>query len=51
VGVHATGVNPGRHGCFDLQHFDGELGKLRPLQAWDIAEKTSMKFSKNGAGR
>ena len=36
----ATGVNPGRHGCFDFNTSDGELGKLRPLQAWDIAEKT-----------
>lgn len=36
----ATGVNPGRHGCFDFNKTDGELGKLRPLQAWDIAEKT-----------
>lgn len=36
----ATGVNPGRHGCFDFNTSDGALGKLRPLQAWDIAEKT-----------
>ena len=36
----ATGVNPGRHGCFDFNKSDGTLGKLRPLQAWDIAEKT-----------
>ena len=35
----ATGVNPGRHGCFDFNKPDGALGKLRPLQAWDIAEK------------
>lgn len=36
----ATGVNPGRHGCFDFNKSDGTLDKLRPLQAWDIAEKT-----------
>lgn len=36
----ATGVNPGRHGCFDFNAPDGGLSKLRPLQAWDIAEKT-----------
>ena len=36
----ATGVNPGRHGCFDFNKSDGTLGRLRPLQAWDIAEKT-----------
>ena len=36
----ATGVNPGRHGCFDFNKPDGSLSKLRPLQAWDIAEKT-----------
>ena len=36
----ATGVNPGRHGCFDFNKTDGELATLRPLQAWDIAEKT-----------
>lgn len=36
----ATGVNPGRHGCFDFNKSDGTLEKLRPLQAWDIATKT-----------
>lgn len=36
----ATGVNPGRHGCFDFNRPEGALGCLRPLQAWDIAEKT-----------
>jgi predicted AlkP superfamily phosphohydrolase/phosphomutase len=36
----ATGVNPGRHGCFDFNTPEGSLSKLRPLQAWDIAEKT-----------
>lgn len=36
----ATGVNPGRHGCFDFNKPDGSLSKLRPLQSWDIAEKT-----------
>lgn len=36
----ATGVNPGRHGCFDFNKTDEALGKLRPLQAWDIAAKT-----------
>lgn len=36
----ATGVNPGRHGCFDFNRPDGALSRLRPLQAWDIAEKT-----------
>lgn len=36
----ATGVNPGRHGCFDFNKPDGGSSKLRPLQSWDIAEKT-----------
>jgi predicted AlkP superfamily phosphohydrolase/phosphomutase len=36
----ATGVNPGRHGCFDFNRPQGSLGTLRPLQTWDIAEKT-----------
>jgi len=36
----ATGVNPGRHGCFDFNTPEGSLCTLRPLQAWDIAEKT-----------
>lgn len=36
----ATGVNPGRHGCFDFNRPEGSLGSLRPLQTWDIAEKT-----------
>lgn len=36
----ATGVNPGRHGCFDFNRPEGALASLRPLQAWDIAEKT-----------
>lgn len=36
----ATGVNPGRHGCFDFNRPEGSLGTLRPLQTWDIAEKT-----------
>ncbi|MGC8764055.1 MAG: alkaline phosphatase family protein [Acidobacteriota bacterium] len=36
----ATGVNPGRHGCFDFNRPDGALSRLRPLQSWDIAEKT-----------
>lgn len=36
----ATGVNPGRHGCFDFNRPDGALSSLRPLQSWDIAEKT-----------
>ncbi|NWG76724.1 MAG: alkaline phosphatase family protein, partial [Rubrivivax sp.] len=36
----ATGVNPGRHGCFDFNRPDGALGRLRPLQTWDIGEKT-----------
>lgn len=36
----ATGVNPGRHGCFDFNRPDGSLARLRPLQSWDIGEKT-----------
>jgi predicted AlkP superfamily phosphohydrolase/phosphomutase len=36
----ATGVNPGRHGCFDFNKPDGGPLRLRPLQSWDIAEKT-----------
>jgi predicted AlkP superfamily phosphohydrolase/phosphomutase len=36
----ATGVNPGRHGCFDFNRPEGSLGSLRPLQTWDISEKT-----------
>jgi predicted AlkP superfamily phosphohydrolase/phosphomutase len=36
----ATGVNPGRHGCFDFNRPDGSLAHLRPLQSWDIGEKT-----------
>ena len=36
----ATGVNPGRHGCFDFNKPDGGLSRLRPLQSWDIVEKT-----------
>ena len=36
----ATGVNPGRHGCFDFNKPEGDFSKLRPLQSWDIAEKT-----------
>ena len=36
----ATGVNPGRHGCFDFNRPDGSLSRLRPLQSWDIGEKT-----------
>ena len=36
----ATGVNPGRHGCFDFNRPDGGLASIRPLQAWDIGEKT-----------
>lgn len=36
----ATGVNPGRHGCFDFNRPENALGALRPLQTWDIAEKT-----------
>jgi len=36
----ATGVNPGRHGCFDFNKPEDGLSTLRPLQTWDIAEKT-----------
>ncbi len=36
----ATGVNPGRHGCFDFNKPEDGLSSLRPLQTWDIAEKT-----------
>lgn len=36
----ATGVNPGRHGCFDFNKSDGSLAKIRPLQSWDIKVKT-----------
>ncbi|HQO21394.1 MAG TPA: alkaline phosphatase family protein, partial [Acidobacteriota bacterium] len=32
----ATGVNPGRHGCFDFNKADGALSRIRPLQSWDI---------------
>lgn len=36
----ATGVNPGRHGCFDFNKTDGALSRIRPLQSWDIMAKT-----------
>jgi predicted AlkP superfamily phosphohydrolase/phosphomutase len=36
----ATGVNPGRHGCFDFNKADGALSKIRPLQSWDIQTRT-----------
>ncbi|HNQ77872.1 MAG TPA: alkaline phosphatase family protein [Acidobacteriota bacterium] len=36
----ATGVNPGRHGCFDFNKADGALSRIRPLQSWDIKAKT-----------
>ncbi len=36
----ATGVNPGRHGCFDFNRVDPETGTLRPIQTYDIQVKT-----------
>lgn len=36
----ATGVNPGKHGCFDFNKPLRSLGKLKPLQSWDIKVKT-----------
>lgn len=36
----ATGVNPGKHGCFDFNRAEGSLSKIRPLQSWDIQSKT-----------
>ena len=36
----ATGVNPGRHGCFDFNTPDGEAGQAPAPPGWDIAEKT-----------
>ena len=36
----ATGVNAGRHGCFDFNRPDVNLSSLRSLQSWDIREKT-----------
>lgn len=36
----ATGVNPGRHGCFDFNKVEGSLSGIRPLQSWDIRVRT-----------
>lgn len=36
----ATGVNPGKHGCFDFNKAEKSLSNLRPLQSWDIQAKT-----------
>lgn len=35
-----TGVNPGRHGCFDFNKPVKKLSHLRPIQSWDIKVKT-----------
>lgn len=36
----ATGVNPGKHGCFDFNKAENSLSKIRPLQSWDIQVET-----------
>jgi len=36
----ATGVNPGRHGCYDFNVTEDGYRKIRPLQTWDIGYRT-----------
>jgi len=36
----ATGVNPGRHSCYDFNKPNPQTGELVPIQSFDIAEKT-----------
>jgi predicted AlkP superfamily phosphohydrolase/phosphomutase len=36
----ATGVNPGKHGCYDFNKPTTSLQKVKPIQSWDIKVKT-----------
>ena len=36
----ATGVNPGKHGCYDFNKPTNSLQKVKPIQSWDIKVKT-----------
>ena len=36
----STGVNPGKHSCFDFNKPQNSLTQLKPLQSWDIKAKT-----------
>jgi predicted AlkP superfamily phosphohydrolase/phosphomutase len=47
----ATGVNPGRHGCFDFNKTDGELGKLRPCKPGTSPRRPSTRCSRSAAAR
>ncbi len=45
----ATGVNPGKHGCFDFNKAENSLSRIRPLQSWDIQTETFYEIlSRNG---
>jgi predicted AlkP superfamily phosphohydrolase/phosphomutase len=36
----ATGKNPGKHGCYNFEYFDGDISKTKTITASDIGERT-----------